>query len=43
MKITAVEAVPLSIPFKYGAQGWKLGILTNWGHCRYIAIVADLL
>ena len=25
MRITAVEAVPLSIPFKYGAEGWKLG------------------
>ena len=25
MKITAVEAVPLSIPFRYGAEGWKLG------------------
>ena len=25
MKIAAVEAVPLVIPFKYGAQGWKLG------------------
>jgi len=25
VKITAVEAVPLSIPFTYGAQGWKLG------------------
>ena len=25
MKITAVEAVPLSIPFTYGAEGWKLG------------------
>jgi D-galactarolactone cycloisomerase len=25
VKITAVEAVPLSIPFKYGAEGWKLG------------------
>ena len=25
MKITAVEAVPLSIPFHYGAEGWKLG------------------
>src|SRR5688500_17088795 len=25
VKITAVEAVPLSIPFQYGAEGWKLG------------------
>ena len=25
MKIVGVEAVPLSIPFKYGAEGWKLG------------------
>ena len=25
MKITAVQAVPLSIPFQYGAEGWKLG------------------
>jgi L-alanine-DL-glutamate epimerase-like enolase superfamily enzyme len=25
MKITGVEAVPLSIPFQYGAEGWKLG------------------
>jgi L-alanine-DL-glutamate epimerase-like enolase superfamily enzyme len=25
VKITAVEAVPLSIPFTYGAEGWKLG------------------
>ena len=25
MKIAAVEAVPLSIPFTYGAEGWKLG------------------
>src|SRR5687768_14514715 len=25
LKISAVEAVPLSIPFKYGAEGWKLG------------------
>jgi D-galactarolactone cycloisomerase len=25
VKITAVEAVPLSIPFKYGAEGWQLG------------------
>jgi D-galactarolactone cycloisomerase len=25
LKITAVEAVPLSIPFHYGAEGWKLG------------------
>jgi D-galactarolactone cycloisomerase len=25
LKITAVEAVPLSIPFRYGAEGWKLG------------------
>lgn len=25
MKIAAVEAVPLSIPFRYGAEGWKLG------------------
>jgi L-alanine-DL-glutamate epimerase-like enolase superfamily enzyme len=23
--ITAVEAVPLTIPFRYGAEGWKLG------------------
>jgi L-alanine-DL-glutamate epimerase-like enolase superfamily enzyme len=23
--ITAIEAVPLSIPFRYGAEGWKLG------------------
>jgi len=23
--ITAVEAVPLAIPFRYGAEGWKLG------------------
>ncbi len=25
MIITAVEAVPLAIPFRYGAEGWKLG------------------
>jgi D-galactarolactone cycloisomerase len=25
VKIAAVEAVPLSIPFQYGAEGWKLG------------------
>jgi L-alanine-DL-glutamate epimerase-like enolase superfamily enzyme len=25
LKIAAVEAVPLSIPFTYGAEGWKLG------------------
>ena len=25
MRITGVEAVPLSIPFQYGAEGWKLG------------------
>jgi L-alanine-DL-glutamate epimerase-like enolase superfamily enzyme len=25
VRITAVEAVPLSIPFQYGAEGWKLG------------------
>lgn len=25
MIITAVEAVPLAIPFRYGADGWKLG------------------
>jgi D-galactarolactone cycloisomerase len=25
VRITAVEAVPLSIPFTYGAEGWKLG------------------
>lgn len=25
MRITAVEAVPLSIPFQYGAEGWRLG------------------
>jgi L-alanine-DL-glutamate epimerase-like enolase superfamily enzyme len=25
LKIVAVEAVPLSIPFTYGAEGWKLG------------------
>lgn len=25
MKIAAVEAVPLSIPFMYGAEGWQLG------------------
>ncbi|MGQ0652932.1 MAG: mandelate racemase/muconate lactonizing enzyme family protein [Betaproteobacteria bacterium] len=25
MKITGIEAVPLSIPFSYGAAGWKLG------------------
>jgi L-alanine-DL-glutamate epimerase-like enolase superfamily enzyme len=25
VKIVGVEAVPLSIPFQYGAEGWKLG------------------
>ena len=25
LKITGVEAVALSIPFQYGAEGWKLG------------------
>ena len=25
MNITAVEAVPLAIPFRYGAEGWQLG------------------
>ena len=25
MKIVRVEAVPLSIPFHYGAEGWTLG------------------
>ena len=25
MKVARVEAVPLSIPFQYGAEGWKLG------------------
>jgi L-alanine-DL-glutamate epimerase-like enolase superfamily enzyme len=25
LKITAVEAVPLAIPFRYGAEGWQLG------------------
>jgi L-alanine-DL-glutamate epimerase-like enolase superfamily enzyme len=25
VKVTAVEAVPLSIPFTYGAEGWQLG------------------
>jgi L-alanine-DL-glutamate epimerase-like enolase superfamily enzyme len=25
VRITAVEAVPLAIPFRYGAEGWKLG------------------
>ncbi len=25
MIITGVEAVPLAIPFRYGAEGWKLG------------------
>ena len=25
MIITAVEAVPLAIPFRYGGEGWKLG------------------
>jgi D-galactarolactone cycloisomerase len=25
VRITAVEAIALSIPFQYGAQGWKLG------------------
>jgi D-galactarolactone cycloisomerase len=25
MRIASVEAVPLSIPFSYGAQGWQLG------------------
>jgi L-alanine-DL-glutamate epimerase-like enolase superfamily enzyme len=25
LKIAAVEAVPLAIPFRYGAEGWQLG------------------
>jgi len=25
LNITAVEAVPLAIPFRYGAEGWQLG------------------
>lgn len=25
MRIAAVEAIPLAIPFRYGAEGWKLG------------------
>jgi D-galactarolactone cycloisomerase len=25
LKIVGVEAIPLSIPFQYGAEGWKLG------------------
>ncbi|HZM35199.1 MAG TPA: hypothetical protein VFC18_11980 [Burkholderiales bacterium] len=25
MRIARVEAIPLAIPFRYGAEGWKLG------------------
>jgi hypothetical protein len=34
MKILRVEAVPLSIPCRHGAEGWTLGAGRAWAWIR---------